>query len=393
VARRQFLSHMLSTRTVTDAAYNDQGKRPCDSGTRIDVLEDIKAWVNDIKEDSKTFLWLTGDPGCGKSAVTASAAQICKDKHVLWAQFFINRIGNTTNPAFYFPSIARQLADRSPEVALAIHDTLKEKPSLMDDISQLQAGNLFVHALKVASSTNPSKPVVVIIDALDETDPNRLRSTAEIFSQALVDLPRNAKIFISSRTEDDIWKPFSDTFHLKHVKHVHLDTSDDSSIQDVSTFLGKNIKRIIERHGLDALEWPGKDRFRLLCNQASGLFIWAVTAIKFIELQIELSGTECLDHVLDDLNLDGMGDINTLYGVILHLVHGDKEDPWISERFRRTVGCVVVLQQPLCLGEIRSLLDLRKTPTSTPVDLIHYIKRLRTVLVVGTNAIDRNTIP
>ena len=126
-------------------------------------------------------------------------AQQSKNDGILWAQFFINRnLGNTTNPASYFHSIARRLADRSPEVAIAIHDTLKQQSVLMDDNSELQAGKQFVESLTVASSTNPSKPVVIIIDGLDETDTTRLRYTAGIFSRAVVGLPSNVKVFISS---------------------------------------------------------------------------------------------------------------------------------------------------------------------------------------------------
>jgi DNA replication protein DnaC len=166
-ARRQFLSQILSKRAVSNTAYDDQGKNPCDSDTRIDILAEIKKWVYDISDGAQSFLWLTGDPGSGKSAITASVARECNNADILWAQFFINRnIGNTTNPASYFPSIARQLADRSPDVATSVYGALKGQPSLMDDISERQAGKLFVDSLKVASSTDISKPVVVIIDGL-----------------------------------------------------------------------------------------------------------------------------------------------------------------------------------------------------------------------------------
>jgi len=73
-ARHQFLSQVLSKRVVANTAYDDQGKRPCDSDTRIDVLADIRQWASDISEHACSFLWLTGKPGCGKSAVTASVA-------------------------------------------------------------------------------------------------------------------------------------------------------------------------------------------------------------------------------------------------------------------------------------------------------------------------------
>lgn len=50
---------------------------------------------------------------------------------------------------------------------------------------------------------------------------------------------------------------------------------------------------------------------RVLCNQASGLFIWAVIAINFIQEQVDADGSERSNDVLDELNLKGMSDINT----------------------------------------------------------------------------------
>jgi Cdc6-like AAA superfamily ATPase len=237
-AREHFLSKMLSSHAVTNVSYDKQGKRPCDPDTRTETLQDIKNWIYDVSPSAQCFLWLTGDPGSGKSAITASTAKLCKDEGVLWAQFFINRNNaDTTNPASYFPSIAQQLGDRSPAVSCVLHDALQVQQSLMDEISHLQAGELFVNALKVAASIDPSRPVVVIIDGLDETERSALEVTAKIFSKAVLDLPCNVKIFISSRTEDDIVKPFTQTFGVDQVKHIHLDTSAPSSIPDVSTFL------------------------------------------------------------------------------------------------------------------------------------------------------------
>jgi hypothetical protein len=259
---------------VSNTAYDDQGKRPCNKDTQINILKDIRKWVDDISEDSQCFLWLTGDPSSGKSAITASVAQECKDKKVLWAQFFINRnLDNTTNTASYLPSIAHWLTTRSPEVALAVHDALKEQPSLIDDITQDQAGRLFVNSLKDVSSTDCSKPVVIIIDALDETGSTRLSTTVKIFSQALVDLPSNVKVFISSQTEDKIQRQFSHICLNDHAKHIHLDTSAKSFIQDISRYLKKNIGNIVEQNNLRRADWPGEERMKRLCDHASRLFI------------------------------------------------------------------------------------------------------------------------
>jgi hypothetical protein len=396
-ARRQFLANMLNTHTVANATYDKQGKQPCDANTRTAILADIDTWIHDFSGDSQNFLWLTGDPGSGKSAITASVARKCKDDGTLWAQFFINRNNaDTTDPKSYFPSIARQLIDRMPDsdVALAIHGALQNKRALVDDISIEQASKLFVDAIEVASKLNSKKAVVVVIDGLDETNRSRLRFTAGIFSELFAKLRcRNAKVFISSRTEDDIQKPFSKAFDVRHVKHIHLDTSTQDSIQDVSYFLAKRIGEIVENNDLNWEEWPGMERMEALCIRASGLFIWAATVVKFFQEQINALGRECLNDLLDAVSTDGMDDINTLYGAILQIVYKGRKNDWEFETFRRVVGCIVVLQEPLCLAEIENLLDLRQNASSERVDIQRLVRRLRTVLVPGTDAIDGQTIP
>ncbi|KAF8064412.1 quinon protein alcohol dehydrogenase-like superfamily [Lyophyllum atratum] len=386
---------MLSMHAIGNTSYDKQGKPPCDKETRVDILKEIMGWVEDVAPGSRNFLWLTGDPGCGKSAVTASIARDCKDRGILWAQFFINRnCVDTTDPNSYFPSIARQLAERSELVQREIHDRLKLKPSLMDAVSSEQATALFIDAIRVASKLDPAKPVVIVIDGLDETDRSHLRSTADIFSRLFDELSNhpNAKVYIASRTEDDIRNPFAHTMNDKCVKHLHLHTTSPSSIDDVSRFLRRKIVEIVLANDLDWRVWPGNERFDILATNASGLFIWAVTAVKFIQEQLDTLGTECLDDILDKLNSDGMGDINTLYDLILSFTYR-KADEWAFESFRRMIGAIVVLHEPLSLNNISRLLDLRRSPSHAPVDAVRFVKRLRTVLVAGAGAINGQTVP
>ncbi|KAG6914022.1 hypothetical protein DXG01_002890 [Tephrocybe rancida] len=395
-ARRRYVEQMLSMHEVQNASYVGQGKPPCDKDTRIDVLKEIMAWVEDVTQRSQNFLWLTGDPGCGKSAVTASIARICKDRSCLWAQFFINRNNiDTTNPNAYFPSIARQLAEHSDDVELKIHDRLKAKPSLADEMSSEQAMGIFIDAIRVASRLDPKMPVVIVIDGLDETDRKRLKSTADIFSHlfdALVEYP-NAKVFISSRTEDNIRSPFARTMDSTRVKHLHLDINAEASIRDVSAFFRRKIAQIVSDNDLDWQIWPGEERMDLLTKRAAGLFIWAVTAAKFFEEQVESWGTECLDDLLDNLNSDGMSDINTLYNLILSITYKKKTDDWAFESFRRLIGAIATLHEPLCLDDIKQLLHLQRSKSASPADVFKFVKDPRTVLVTGTGVIDGRTVP
>jgi len=60
-------------------------------------------WTADISDTAQCFFWMSGDPGVGKSAITASIAKESKCRRVLWAQLFINRndartVDSETNP-------------------------------------------------------------------------------------------------------------------------------------------------------------------------------------------------------------------------------------------------------------------------------------------------------
>jgi len=65
------------------------------------------------------------------------------------------------------------MSKSSPAVEYAVQATLKEQPELMnEDISTDQAKKLFVNTIRIASNASQLL-VVIVIDALDETDRNR----------------------------------------------------------------------------------------------------------------------------------------------------------------------------------------------------------------------------
>jgi len=390
---------------LSNTAYDDQGKPPCDEDTRVEILADIKRWVDDISSGSQNFFWLTGDPGCGKSAITASLARYCKDSGALWAQFFINRNSEaTTNPRFYFPSIARQMAEHTTSdqtITKIIYDIIKRRPSVLDQITLKQALGLFVETIQAACDLYPSMPVVIVIDGLDETRRDKLQDTADVFSQLFKVLNRrNAKVFISSRTDDEITKPFYRALrsNQRHVKHVHLDTPDLSCIEDISRYMFRNVKQLVEKWDLNWEEWPGEERMKMLCVRASGLFIWAVTVVKFFQEQLRQSEHERLNVLLDVINDEGMGDVNQLYGKILEITYTVKtntmaQNDWEHSKFRSIVGFIVMMKEPLPVGDIAALLELRQTPQSNPVNVVHFVTNLRTVLVSGSGIISNETVP
>jgi hypothetical protein len=98
----------------------------------------------------------------------------------------------------------------------------------LDEISLEQGLEFFVKVVQAACDLDRSKPVAIIFDGLDETSRDRLKDTATVFSGLFTKIERrNAKVFISSRTDDEITRPFygslqTDSKHVKHLHWIHL---------------------------------------------------------------------------------------------------------------------------------------------------------------------------
>lgn len=84
------------------------------------------------------------------------------------------------------------------------------------------------------------------------------------------------------------------------MKHIHLDTAD--SIDDVTLYLRKRLKTLLEDHDLDWEKWSGDDRVLALGAHASGHFLWAVTFMNYLRKQLEESGQKCLVYVTSTVN-------------------------------------------------------------------------------------------
>jgi len=153
------------------------------------------------------------------------------------------------------------------------------------------------------------------------------------------------------------------------------------------------VAHIVERNDLNWEIWPGEERMSIMAARVSGLFIWAVTVARFLQEQIDEYGTQCLEEILDALTGEALHDINVLYGLIPRATHPKHATDWDFETFRQIMGAIAVSREPLCLEDLANLLDLRQTPSRPRVDIVNFVRRLRTVLVAGADAVDDKTIP
>lgn len=135
--------------------------------------------------------------------------------------------------------------------------------------------------LELAERPPPELLPVFVIDGLDEY------STSEgpyhqfyscIERLARLDIP--LKMVLTSRLEDPIQRMFARLPHFA-VTIGTGDNASDQSNNDIHLFFEHEFKIISEDLALGET-WPGNDAVNTLTARAGGIFIWAVTVVKYI---------------------------------------------------------------------------------------------------------------
>jgi NACHT domain len=243
--------------------FND---KRCLPGTRKGFLDYIIKWVEN--PESERALVLLGQAGTGKSSIAHEIARRFDDK-CLGSYFAFLRKEQSKDKAYQlFTTLSRDLSDRSPAFKRALGRVIKDKSSLR---GARDYHTLFECLLEPLKNVPLPGPVLIVIDALDESgatiDNNRLHT---FLAQRLVDLPRNFRIFITSRPESGIEPAFA---NAGSVRTIYMDDTQlaANTEQDTSMYFHKELPEdVFKDHG-------GK-----LAKAADGLFQWAVIACEFI---------------------------------------------------------------------------------------------------------------
>ncbi|KAK2026392.1 hypothetical protein LX32DRAFT_594735, partial [Colletotrichum zoysiae] len=112
------MEHLDLLRVVTDAEYDARDNHPdkiCHPGTRVDLLQEVQAWVQ--SPTSPPVFWLYAMAGHGKSTIARTVAKQFDEKEMLGATFFFKRgHAGRSSAENLFSTIAQQLARRRPEL-------------------------------------------------------------------------------------------------------------------------------------------------------------------------------------------------------------------------------------------------------------------------------------
>ncbi|KAJ7201169.1 mycorrhiza-induced WD40-repeat domain protein [Mycena pura] len=367
------LRHETTSYKTRHSSYGDPSG--CMAGTRTNILEDLEAWASD---DSRSRVyWLVGMAGTGKSTIAQSFCEILDRKNMLGASFFCSRGSEQTkNAHLIIPTIAYSFAITSPSIQIEVVKAIEADHHLAEttyfDLED-QFRKLISRPIRASIDHNVKIWKVIVLDALDEC--TNLRLVAKLIQIILESAPDIAlKVFIASRDEKPIREAFNSIPEPKRPSAFYLHEVENEIIEkDIEKYLKTSLTCISERN--NDLEWPSNDQLSALLGLCSKLFIYAATALRYIDdeagnYRYRLSNITTLQGAGTGSGLKTAA-MDDLYGQILQRALASKEADEV-EQMKQTLATIIFIQMPLSMEDLASLLTMDISPSLLPMkSLIH----------------------
>ena len=313
----------------------------CLEGTREEPIEQILAWIDQADPSKSAEIWLVADvAGSGKSALAHSIGYLSQEKGILKTSFFFQRYSDELKTAVKFIStLALDLSSHSP-FAQRVCDIIDKERGVASKFSYRQFEELI---LKPSSLLPSDKPLVIIIDALDECAEHS-DILLKILQDGVPKLPGMFRFLVTSRELD------KHLYGQPHVRHRSLGVNEQSNLRDIRTYISHCLVKIFEDKG----KQPDAALVDAFSVATEGLFIWASTIIR--DLEKALDPEAALQRILEKNHPEQLSTdikMNQLYTNII------KEHNWSDLDFRRAysavMGMVLTAKEPLSISVLMSL--------------------------------------
>lgn len=330
----------------------------------MDILKEIRAWADG--QDERCIFWLNGLAGTGKSTIARTIAREHYERERLGASFFFSKgSGDASHAGKFFTSIAVQLADKSPSLKRHICEGVTRHSDIASQALRNQWRQLILQPLSLLDSTFSHPSLIIVVNTLDECNgENEIRAIVQLFTEARSLRRVRLRVFMTSRPEIPIRNPFyqiPDTNRRDFVLHNIRPSIVD---HDICVFLKHNFKLIRQERALTA-DWPGEQAIRCLVRKASGLFIWAATACRFISEGRQFAAKRLSLILQADASVTAPGNqLSKIYITVLNnSVSGEydeqeKED--LYKILRVTLETIVILFSSLSASSLARLLHFPK---------------------------------
>jgi hypothetical protein len=263
-------------------------------------------------------------------------------------------------------SLAVQLARNVPALRQRISDAVVERDDVANRSLRDQWHHLVLGPLSKLGDNDCPASLVLVVDALDECDSDdNIRIIVQLLAETRSLTRARLRVLLTSRPEVPIRHGFCQVPDAEHRDVVLHNISRLIVDHDIALFLRYNFSCIGQEEGLNN-EWPGAEVIHSLVQKASGLFIWAATAYRFLcqglfveeRLRILLEGNSYGNFTTPEAHLD-----NIYVTVLQASVRGNYS---AQERYqhyailRAIIGSIVTLFSPLSVKALSSVLLFQK---------------------------------
>ncbi len=340
------LSSPISKLAYAEGASWDIGK-VCQGGTRESILAEIMGWIGDFQAGGTTRIFcLTGAPGAGKTTIAHSVAKMCRDSGWLASAFFFNR-EVSVRTGMLFSTIACDLAARFPIFKSAISQAIDQDPGVASASFFRQFQELIVPFCGILPQ---DKPVVIVLDALDEGYSEALLDILEI-GVIVGKLPGVFHFVVTSRNVVGVKQLLA----APHVQHKEFNHSYGVNLEDVEKVIHGELGKVAVKKDLATGGWPTKELEVLMKERSGGLMIWVMAVCQYLRQDEILDPQSDLKALLDQNLSDDLGaedQMDHLYATIL--LQWKWKNRFAGE-YRQIMGTILVSKIPLSALAIEAL--------------------------------------
>ena len=308
----------------------------CDPATRQWLFEDFDKWFSD-PGDSRAYV-LLGDPGVGKSVMAGVLAQRWKKAGHLGAAYFCRHNDSTRNdPRYLLGSIAYQLCKCNSEYSSIVRGEGGIRNLLGN--SNLGVQELFTKLLQepLGKCTPCQHRILVVIDALDETEYKSRDDFLDLIMNRFPLLPEWLVFFITSRPEETV------QFRLNKYNPCIKICAGNSAHFNIYQQHERDIKLYLEKRvDFSYLPYSAED----ITKKCNGLFLYAFYISRILNDPVH-SGK------IDQLNDLFPGDIDNFFLRNFKRVF----DRVGADLYRKLFGCAIVAPSPLPVSFISFILQ------------------------------------
>jgi len=324
--------------------------------------------------------WLNGLAGTGKSTIAQTFAERLFADGGLGASFFCSRdFEDRRNLHCIFPTLAFQLAHKYPDFRSALVPLLRSNPDIWHESLFSQMRAMIVEPLSLSDVST-----VIVIDALDEcVDEEPQSAILSIMGRLVGGIPK-VKFLITGRPEPriqsgfrlELLRPLTEVFLLHEVEPSVINT-------DIRVFFEHGLSELAKRSGIERDVWPTEKHLDLLCERASGLFVYAVATLKFLDHAV-ISPSKRLDVIMrapgsttheGNAKVRSSVTLDSLYlSSFQNAFNGmDTED---DERTRFIISAIVLAMNPLSPSAIAALIGSEEQEVTSTLHLIQSLLKL-----------------